>query len=133
MSGASRIAGRTAQFLLGIPLGLFQLGAVIVFTATDPTIAGADWIVVAWGLAMSATCALLAVRIYRSARARRIAFTLLAAQALFSVVKLTVYHESASFVFLAVIAATAAALGVYHRACGRITVDPLSVIDPAAD
>ena len=64
---------------------------------------------------MSATCALLAVRIYRSARARRIAFTLLAAQALFSVVKLTVYHESASFVFLAVIAATATALGVRMR------------------
>ena len=112
-------AGRVAQFLLGIPLGLFQLAAVIFFTITDRTIAGADWLVVAWGIAMSSTCAALALRIYGSARARRIAFLLLGAQALFSVVKLVVYHESASFVFLAVIALTVAMLGVYHRAASR--------------
>ena len=115
----STVAGRTAQFLLGIPLGLFQLGAVIVFTWTDPTIVGGDWFVVGWGLVMSSACAVAAAFIYRSARARRVAFALLGAQAVFSVVKLTVYHESASFVFLAVIAATAIALVAYHRAQGR--------------
>jgi hypothetical protein len=112
-------AGRVAQFLLGIPLGLFQLAAVIGFTVTDPTIAGADWLVVAWGLAMSAACAVLATRIYRSDRARRIAFALLAAQALFSAVKLTVYHESASLVFLSVVVVTGALLAAYHRASSQ--------------
>jgi hypothetical protein len=101
--------------LLGIPLGLFQLTAVIGFTVTDATIAGADW----WGVAMSTACAVLATRIYRSERARRIAFALLAAQALFSGVKLAVYHESAALVFLATIAVTVTALAVYHRACRR--------------
>jgi len=114
--GAPRVAGRTAQILLGVPLGLFQLAAVIGFTLTDPTIAGADWLVVAWGVAMSAACAALSIRVYRSARARRAAFALLGAQALFSLVKLTVYHESAALVFFAVVAVTLAALGVYHRA-----------------
>jgi hypothetical protein len=33
-------------------------------------------------------------------------------------VKLTVYHESASFVFLAIIAVTVTALALYHRARG---------------
>jgi hypothetical protein len=105
--------------LLGIPLGLFQLTAVIGFTVTDATIAGADWLIVAWGVAMSTACAVLATRIYRSERARRIAFALLAAQALFSGVKLAVYHESAALVFLATIAVTVTALAVYHRACRR--------------
>lgn len=119
VSAAPRAAGRVAQILLGIPLGVFQLAAVVFFTATDRTIAGADWLVVVWGIAMSSACAALAIRIYHNERARRIAFALLAAQAIFSVVKLTVYHESASFVFLAVIAVTVAALGVYHRASHR--------------
>jgi hypothetical protein len=35
MRAAPRGAGRVAQFLLGVPLGLFQLGAVVVFTLTD--------------------------------------------------------------------------------------------------
>jgi hypothetical protein len=35
MRAATRVAGRVAQFLLGVPLGLFQLGAVVVFTLTD--------------------------------------------------------------------------------------------------
>ena len=114
--GAPRVAGRAAQVLLGVPLGLFQLAAVIGFTVTDPTIAGADWLVVAWGLAMSSACAALAVRVHRSAPARRAAFVLLGAQALFSLVKLTVYRESAALVFFAITAAALAALGVYHRA-----------------
>ena len=58
--GGPRAAGCAAQLLLGGPLGLFQLAAVLGFTLTDPTIAGADWLVVAWGLAMSSACAALA-------------------------------------------------------------------------
>jgi hypothetical protein len=111
-----RAAGRIAQFLLGIPLGLFQLAAVIGFSVTASTISSAGWLIGVWGLVMSTSCAVLALRVYRSARARQIAFVLLAAQALFSLVKLTVYHESAALVFLAVIAATTAALFVYNRA-----------------
>ena len=114
--GAGRVAGRGAQFLLGIPLGLFQLAAVIGFTAAGATVTRGDWLVAAWGLAMSTACVVLAVRIYRSTRARVVAFAVLAAQAAFSLVKLAIYHESESFVFLAIIAVTAITLGVYHRA-----------------
>lgn len=116
VSGLPRMFGRLAQFLLGIPLGLFQLAAVIVFSITDKTIARADWLVAAWGLVMATACALLSLRVYRSARARLTAFAFLGAQALFSVVKLTVYHEPAALVFLVIIALTLTALVVYHRA-----------------
>lgn len=113
---ATRVAGRVAQFLLGIPLGLFQLTAVLVFTFNGTVVTLQDWLVAAWGAAMSATCAVLALRVYRSARARRIAFVLLGVQLAFSVVKLVVYHESASFVFGAITAVTLATLFLYHRA-----------------
>jgi len=115
VDGKPRVAGRTAQFLLGIPLGLFQLAAVIGFTVTGAG-AGESWLVPIWGLLMSTSCAVVALRVYRSAGARRVAFALLGAQALFSLVKLTVYHESASLVFMAIIAVTAGALFMYHRA-----------------
>src|SRR5215471_13276763 len=101
--------GRVAQFLLGLPLGLLQLAAVIFFTITEP-IKGGDWLIVVWGLAMSSSCAALALFVLRSARARSIAFALLAAQACFSLVKLTVYHESASLVILGITTITAATL-----------------------
>jgi len=114
--GAARLAGRVAQFLLGIPLGLFQLAAVLMFTFNGAVVTLQDWLVAAWGAAMSATCAVLALRVYRSARARRIAFVLLGVQLAFSVVKLVVYHESASFVFGAITAVALATLVVYHRA-----------------
>ena len=113
--GAASIAGRFAQFLLGIPLGLFQLSAVLWFSLNGPMSGATDWLVAAWGIAMSGSCAVLAVLVYKSARARLIAFALLGAQLLFSVVKLVVYHESAAFVFGAITAATLAALAVYHR------------------
>ena len=114
--GAARLAGRIAQFLLGIPLGLFQLAAVLMFTFNGTVVTLQDWLVAAWGAAMSATCAVLALRVYRSARARRIAFALLGVQLLFGLVKLFVYHESASFVFGAITAVTLVALFLYHRA-----------------
>ena len=110
-----RIAGRVAQFLLGIPLGLFQLAAVIGFTVTAKSMTGMDWLVAVWGLFMSTSCAAVALRVYHSARARRMAFALLAARALFSIVKLTVYHESASLVFLVIIALTVMTLAAYQR------------------
>ena len=113
--GGARWAGRVAQFLLGIPLGLFQLTAVLVFTFNGTVVTLRDWLVAGWGAAMSATCAVLALFVYRSARARRIAFVLLGVQLLFSVVKLVVYHESASFVFGAITALTLATLFLYHR------------------
>src|SRR5262245_53225761 len=111
-----RVAGRAAQLLLGIPLGLFQLAAVVGFALITKPMARADWLVVAWGVPMATASALVALRVYDSARARQIAFALLAAQALFSLVKLIVFHESASLVFLAIIAVTGAALALYHRA-----------------
>ena len=114
--GAARLAGRVAQFLLGIPLGLFQLAAVLVFTFNGTVVTLQDWLVAAWGAAMSATCAVLALRVYRSARARRIAFVLLGVQLAFGLVKLFVYHESAAFVFGAITALALGALYVYHRA-----------------
>ena len=114
--GATRLAGRVAQFLLGVPLGLFQLAAVLGFTFNGAVVTLQDWLVAAWGAAMSATCAVLALRVYRSARARRIAFVLLGVQLLLGLVKLFVYHESASFVFGAITAVTLATLYPYHRA-----------------
>jgi len=117
--GAARLAGRVAQFLLGIPLGLFQLAAVLMFTFNGTVVTLQDWLVAAWGAAMSATCAVLALRVYRSARARRIAFVLLGVQLAFGLVKLFVYHESAAFVFGAITAVALATLVVYHRAAPR--------------
>ena len=113
---ATRFLGRVAQFLLGIPLGLFQLTAVLVFTFTGAVVTPQDWFVAIWGIVMSASCAVLALRVYRSARARRVAFALLGVQALFSLVKGFVYHETAALVFGAIVAAALVALGVYHRA-----------------
>jgi hypothetical protein len=65
---------------------------------------------------MSASCALLALRIYRSAPARRAAFALLAAQGIFASVKFFAYHESAGLVFAVIVAVTLVTLLVYHRA-----------------
>jgi hypothetical protein len=114
--GGARFAGRTAQLLLGIPLGLFQLGAVLAFTFTGAVVTPTDWLVALWGIAMSATCAVLALKVYRSARARLIAFALLGVQVAFSLVKGFVYHETAALVFGAIVVVTLMALGVYHRA-----------------
>ena len=112
---ATRFLGRVAQFLLGIPLGLFQLTAVLVFTFTGAVVTAQDWLVAIWGMVMSASCAVLALRVYQSAGARRVAFALLGVQGLFSLVKGFVYHETAALVFGAIVAATLVALGVYHR------------------
>jgi hypothetical protein len=112
----ARFAGRSAQFLLGIPLGLFQLAAVLMFTFTGAVVTPRDWFVAVWGVLMSTSCALLALRVYRSASARRMAFALLGVQGLFSCVKFFAYHESAGLVFAVLVAVTLVALVVYHRA-----------------
>jgi hypothetical protein len=114
--GSVRIAGRAAQFLLGIPLGLFQLAAVLGFTFTGAVVTPGDWFVAIWGMVMSASCAVLSLRVYRSASARRIAFVLLAAQGVFTSVKFFLYHESAGLVFAVIVAVTLGTLVVYHRA-----------------
>ena len=111
----SRFAGRVAQFLLGVPLGLFQLAAVLMFPFTGAVVTPGDWFVAIWGMLMSSSCAALALRVYRSASARRAAFALLAAQGAFSSVKFFVYHESAGLVFAVIVAVTLAALAMYHR------------------
>ena len=115
-AATARIAGRIAQFLLGIPLGLFQLAAVLAFTFTGAVVTAGDWFVAIWGMVMSASCAVLSLRVYRSASARRIAFVLLAAQGLFTSVKFFIYHESAGLVFAVIVAVTLGTLGMYHRA-----------------
>ncbi len=111
----ARAAGRVAQFLLGIPLGIFQLAAVLVFTFTGAVVTPGDWFVAVWGIVMSTACALLAMRVYRSASARRTAFVLLGVQGLFSCVKFFAYHESAGLVFAVIVAVTLVALVVYQR------------------
>jgi len=114
--GTARLTGRTAQLLLGIPLGLFQLAAVLGFTFTGAVVTPGDWFVAIWGMVMSASCAVLSLRVYRSASARRIAFVLLAAQGVFTSVKFFVYHESAGLVFAVIVAVTLGMLFVYNRA-----------------
>jgi hypothetical protein len=81
---------------------------------------------------MSATCAVLALYVYRSARARRIAFVLLGVQTLFSFVKLFVYHESAAFVFGTLTVLTLAALAFYHRASSLAAPHPIRAEPSAA-
>jgi hypothetical protein len=96
---------RVAQAVLLLPLGLVQLLATIVFSITEGLHGAGDYVVAVWAPVM-ATCCIASGLLLR--RGRRTVLTaalgLLAAQAGFSIVKLAVYHESASLVFLAVIA-----------------------------
>jgi hypothetical protein len=112
-------AVRGAQALFFIPLGLLQLVAAIVFGITDG-VRGGEYAIGAWAATMAATGILVALRLSRGGTGiRRLALALLAAQTVFSVVKLTVYHESASFVFFAVIATAAALLSASRGTAGR--------------
>jgi len=102
---------RGAQLLLFVPLGLFQLVASIVFSITLGLHSAGDWTVASWAWVMSASCAVTALRLGRQeAVVLRTALLLLAAQAGFSVVKLAVYHESASFVFMTFVVTAAGLL-----------------------
>lgn len=101
---------RVAQALLIVPLGVFQGAAATFFSLTMP-MAGADYVVGIWAVLMSLADIVAGVRLSASARRwRRVSLVLLGAQIAFALVKLLVYRESASFVFLAFIAATLACL-----------------------
>lgn len=106
---------RGAQFLLAVPLGAFQLIASIVFTFTLGITRWWEVLIVAWAWSMSSCCLAIGVRLARSERMYRLAGFALAAQLAFATVKLTVYHESASFVFGGFVLAAAALLALSRR------------------
>ncbi len=108
-------ARRGAQLLLAVPLGGFQLVASIAFTFADGVKNPWQVLLVAWAWSMSVTCIFVGVRLGRSARLQRLAAGALAAQLAFCAVKLTVYHESASFVFGGIVLAAAALLALSRR------------------
>ena len=101
---------RVAQALLIVPLGLFQGSATVYFSVTLSVTRG-DYLLGAWGVLMALADVVAGVRL-SSGRRRwlRAAFLLLASQTAFALVKLVGYGESASFVFLALVGLTAAAL-----------------------
>jgi hypothetical protein len=110
---------RAAQVLLIGPLGLFQLGATLVFSATLGLHGIGDWLVAAWAPPMAAGCALAGWYLARrDPLVLRITFGLLVAQTAFSAVKLIAYHESAAYVFLGFVAAAASTLAA-SRATSR--------------
>ena len=117
------LAIRGAQALFLIPLGFLQLAAAIIFSITDG-VKGGQYAIGAWALTMATAGTLLAPRLGRhDRRIRRLALTLLALQTAFSTVKLTIYHESASFVFFAIIAtALALLLSGWRRADLQLAV-----------
>ena len=98
---------RAAQAIFLVPLGALQLVAAIAFSISDG-LHGAQYAVAAWAVAMGAAGVVVGLRLGAGGAAtRRAAFALLAGQTAFSLVKLTVYGESASFVFLGLTAAAA--------------------------
>jgi hypothetical protein len=104
---------RGAQGVLLLPLGLLQLVATIVFSVAEGLHDAQDWIVGAWAPPMAMACAFVGLRLARrEAGVVRAAALLLFAQAVFSAVKLVSYHESASFVFLGLVAATVTLLAL---------------------
>jgi hypothetical protein len=106
------VAARAAQLLMLIPLGAFQLVASIAFSITMP-LSAKDYLPAVWAPIMAAACILTALRFGRAtAVVLRVALTLLAAQTAFSLLKLIAFGESASLVFLAVIAVCAGLLAV---------------------
>jgi hypothetical protein len=92
---------RAAQAIFLVPFGLLQLVAALAFSVADG-LHGAQYAVAAWAVAMAAAGVVVGIRLGSGdAAVRRAAFALLAGQTAFSLAKLTVYGESASFVFLA--------------------------------
>jgi hypothetical protein len=117
------VAVRGAQLLFLVPLGALQLVACLVFTITLP-LTGAEYLVSGWAIVMSTAGIAIGLRLGRGgAWTLRVGLALLAAQTAFSVLKLTVYGESTSYVFFGFIAACAALLALPasrgHFATGR--------------
>ena len=104
-------AVRGAQALLVLPLGLVQLVATIAFSISLGLHGAGDWSVAIWCPIMAAACVVTGARLGRRRPVLlRTALGLLGAQAAFSTVKLTVYHEAASLVFFGFVAAAAVLL-----------------------
>jgi hypothetical protein len=86
--------------------GLLKLGATLFFTFVASAAAGGDpqgigdWSVAVWSIAVGAGYLVVAARLGR-ARVLPLAAGLAVADLLFGVVKLTVYGESATLVFMA--------------------------------
>jgi hypothetical protein len=96
-----------------VPLGIFQFVAATAFSISLGWHSPLDVIVALWVLVMAPSCVVVATRLGRpDRRGLTTALSLLAAQAGFAFVKLTVYHESASLVFLAFVAITAGLLAL---------------------
>lgn len=117
------VAVRAAQALLLVPLGALQFVAATAFLTADGVHGARDCVVAAWVLLMAPACIVVALRLgRRQPRLLRTALLLLTAQSAFAAVKLLAYHESASFVFFAVIAACAGLLVLpvsrRHFRCG---------------
>jgi hypothetical protein len=104
--------GRTALLVAARVLltgfGVLKVGATVFFTFFASAAAGGDpqglgdWSVAAWSVLMGTGYLLVAVRLGRNRSVLPLAVGLTAADLVFSVVKLTVYEESASLVFMAV-------------------------------
>ena len=104
---------RGAQLMFLVPLGTFQLAASTYFLTTLGVDGPLDVLVGAWAVAMSAAGAVTGLVLGRGRlRTLRVALGLLAAQTAFGTIKLTVYGESASFVFFGFVVVAAALLAL---------------------
>jgi hypothetical protein len=118
---------RAAQALLIVPLGVFQ-GAAALFFSLTISITPGDYLVGAWAVVMATADVAAGVRLSTGApRWRLVTLVLLGAQIAFALVKLLVYHESASLVFSAFIAVTLACLATPAARRFFAAVPPVSV------
>jgi hypothetical protein len=95
---------RATQALLGL-MGAVVIFGSVYFSAIDPPqrLHAVDWAVGAWAFALGVALLLVAARIGSGdAGVRRVALRLLALHAVFGLVKIVGYHESAGFTFMAV-------------------------------
>jgi peptidoglycan/LPS O-acetylase OafA/YrhL len=108
-AGRMPIPVRAAQAVLLLPMGLLQVVAVPAFSISLGLHTGRDWAVATLGLFMAfgTVAAGFGLR-RREPRMLRAALGVLAVQTLFSVIKLTAYHEQAALVFLALTAVATA-------------------------
>ena len=103
------VRGAQAVFLL--PLGLVQMTASIVFSIKLGLDGAHEYALATWAPAMALACVAFAFALARPrAGTLRIGLLLLTAQTAFATVKLVGYHESASLVFFAFVAAAAGLL-----------------------
>jgi len=102
-----------AKVLIVAPLGLLVAVAAVAFAAAAPpsSLSAGDWAVGAWALATAAVNVAFGPRLGRGSEvARRALLVAAATHIAFSSVKLTIYHESSSYVFMALDATVLALL-----------------------